>query len=141
MQRRARTMSIDHAYTALYATSDGETHLHTVDVQLDPTDFAPPAQPLLVGAAQPAANCLFMAFFCGWGASDLANGIWHPAPRRLFGAILRGHIVTYASDGSSVRTGIGEVLLLEDVAPAKGHITVNPSTDEPCLVHIVQLPG
>src|SRR4051812_26763098 len=78
---------------------------------------------------------------CGWGASDLANGIWHPAPRRLFGAILRGHIVTYASDGSSVRTGIGQVLLLEDVAPAKGHITVNPSTDEPCLVHIVQLPG
>lgn len=60
---------------------------------------------------------------------------------RQFGTVLRSHIVTYASDGSSVLTGPGDTLLLEDVAPAKGHITVNPSADEPCLVHIVQVPG
>src|SRR4051794_7260041 len=80
MQRRARTMSIDHAYTALYATSDGETHLHTVDVQLDPTDFAPPAQPLLVGVAQPAANCLPWPFPVAGAPPTLrtASGIRHP---------------------------------------------------------------
>ena len=132
-------MLIDHGYTSLYATPDGETHLRTVDVQLEPSGFAPPAQPLLLGEGQPAASCFFLAFPCGWGKSDLANSYRHPAPRRLFGTVLRGHIVTYASDGTSVRTGVGETLLLEDVAPAKGHITVNPSTKHPCLVHIVQL--
>jgi hypothetical protein len=139
MQHPARPMSIDHEYTALYATPDGETHLRTVEVQLESSDFAPPAQPLLLGGRQPAGTCFFLAFPCGWGESDLANGHRHPAPWRLFGTVLRGHIVTYASDGSSVRTGPGETLLLEDVPPAKGHITVNPSTDRPCLVHIVQL--
>jgi hypothetical protein len=132
-------MSIDHGYTSLYATPDGETHLRTVDVHLKPSSFAPPAQPLLLGDAQPAANCFFLAFPCGWGRSDLASSHRHPAPRRLFGTVLRGHIVTYASDGTSVRTGTGDTLLLEDVAPAKGHITVNPSTEHACLVHIVQL--
>jgi hypothetical protein len=132
-------MLIDHGYTSLYATPDGETHLRVVDVRLEPSDFAPPAQPLLLGDAQPAARSFFLAFPCGWGRSDLANLHWHPAPRRLLGTVLRGHIVTYASDGTSVRTGAGEALLLEDVAPAQGHITVNPSAEHTCLVHVVQL--
>jgi hypothetical protein len=68
MQHPARPMSIDHRYTALYATADGETHLRTVDVQLEPSDFAPPAQPLLLGEPQPAGTCFFLAFPCGWGS-------------------------------------------------------------------------
>ena len=132
-------MSIDHRYTSVYATPDGETHLRAVDVRLEPSDFAPPAQPLLVGEAQDATNCFFLAVPCGWGESDLAKEIWHPTPRRQFCTVLHGHVVTYASDGTSVQAGPGETVLLEDVAPAKGHITVNPSTEEPCLFHIVQL--
>jgi hypothetical protein len=139
MQHPARPTSIDHRYTALYATADGETHLRTVDVQLEPSDFAPPAQPLLLGEPQPAGTCFFLAFPCGWGGVRPGERTSSSSPRRLFGTVLRGHIVTYASDGTSVRTGPGETLLLEDVPPAKGHITVNPSTEQPCLAHIVQL--
>ena len=141
MQHLARPMSIDHRYTAVYATPDGDTHLRTVDVQLEPSDFAPPAQPLLLGEAQPATGCFFLAAPSGWGESDLANGTRHPTPRRQFCTVLRGQVMVYASDGSSVRAGPGETVLLEDVAPAKGHITVNPSREQPCLLHIVQLAG
>jgi hypothetical protein len=35
--------------------------------------------------------------------------------------------------------GPGDAVLMEDLAPAKGHITINVSADEPCIVQIVQL--
>lgn len=35
--------------------------------------------------------------------------------------------------------GPGDTVLMEDLAPAKGHITINLSVDEPCIVQIVQL--
>src|SRR3954453_9575664 len=138
MQQPARPMSIEHWYTSLYATPDGETHFRTVDSRLTPSEFAPPAQPLLVGEAHPASNCFFLAVPCGWGESDLVNGLRHPTPTRQFCTILSGYVVTYASDGTRVHPGPGDTLLLEDVAPARGHITVNPSTGQPCMLHIVQ---
>jgi hypothetical protein len=55
MQQPARPVSVDHGYTSFCATPEGETHLRRVDVRLEPSDFAPPAQPLLLGKAQPAA--------------------------------------------------------------------------------------
>src|SRR5436305_12049479 len=102
MQPSAGAMSIDHAYTSLYATPNGETHLRAVDVRLESADFAPPAQPLLVGGVDSAINCFFLAIPCGWGASDLATGTWHPTPRRQFCTVLRGEGAVYASDGTSV---------------------------------------
>ena len=133
--------SIGYRYTSVYATPDGETHLRTIEVQLEPTDFAPPAQPLLMAEAQAATNSFFLAAPCDWGESDLENGLPHPAPARLLCTILQGTLVTYASDGTSVQAGPGETLLLEDVAPSKGHITVNPSSEQRCLVHMIQLTG
>jgi uncharacterized cupin superfamily protein len=130
---------LDPRYTSLYATPHGETHLRTVEVRLEAADFAPPAQPLLIGEAQRATTCFFLAFPCGWGESDLATGIWHPTPARQICTVLRGEATVYASDGASMRAGPGETVLLEDVAPAKGHIAVNRSTDQPCLLHITQL--
>jgi hypothetical protein len=141
MQQSAGTKAIDHGYTSVYATPDGETHLRAVDVRLEPVDFAPPAEPLLVGVAQTASRCFFLAAPCGWGESDLAEGIRHPTPARQFCTVLRGEAVVYASDGTSVRLGPGDTVLLEDVAPAKGHNAVNPSPEQPCLMHMVQLAG
>ena len=139
MQHSAGTMVIDQGYLSIYATPDGETHLRAVGVRLESADFAPPAQPLLIGEAESATNCFFLAFPCGWGESDLAAGTWHPTPRRQFCTVLRGEITGHTSDGSSVQVGPGDSVLLEDVAPAKGHIVVNRSTEQPCLLHIVQL--
>lgn len=139
MQGLAQAASIGHRYTSVYATPDGETHLRAVDARLEPTDFAPPARPLLVTKPWPAISSFFLAVPCQWGEADLESGLRHPAPARLICTVLRGNVMTYVSDGTVVRARPGETLLLEDVAPAKGHITVNPSTKHQCLLHMVQL--
>ena len=111
---------ISYTYTSLYATPDNETHFRTVQVQLDPVEnFAPPAQPVCIGGSQVSSRAFLLAFPLKWGES--------------------GHIVTYASDGATLDMGPGDTVLMEDLAPAKGHITINLSVDEPCIVQIVQL--
>lgn len=133
-------LPISYTYTSLYATPDNETHFRTVQVQLDPVEnFAPPAQPVCIGGSQVSSRAFLLAFPLKWGESDLKRGIWHPTPVRQFGTVLRGHIVTYASDGATLDMGPGDTVLMEDLAPAKGHITINLSVDEPCIVQIVQL--
>lgn len=87
---------------------------------------------------QVSSKAFFLAFPPGWGESDLRRGIWHPTPARQIATVLRGHIVTYASDGATLDLEPGDTLLMADLAPAKGHITINTSADEPCVVHIVQ---
>jgi hypothetical protein len=52
---------------------------------------------------------------------------------------LRGHIINYASDGTTHEMAPGDMMLMEDLAPAKGHITININADAPSIVHIVQL--
>jgi uncharacterized cupin superfamily protein len=141
MQHSAVPVPINQRYTSVYATPDGETHLRTVDVRLEPSDFAPPAEPLLLGDAQAASSCFFLAAPGDWGQSDLAKELRHPTPRRQFCTVLRGEAVVYASDGTFVRLGPGETVLLEDVPPTKGHNAVNTSTEEPCLMLMVQLVG
>ena len=133
-------LPIRYTYTSLYATPDNETHFRTVQVQLDPVEnFAPPAQPVHIGASQVSSRAFLLAFPLKWGESDLKRGIWHPTPVRQFGTVLRGHIVTYVSDGATLDMGPGDTVLMEDLAPAKGHITINLSVEEPCIVQIVQL--
>ncbi len=72
---------IGHGYTSLYATPDRETHLRSVQVHLDPKDFAPPAQSLDIGGAQAASRCLFLAFPCQWGKPDFEKRNPAPNPR------------------------------------------------------------
>ena len=133
-------LPISHTYTSIYATPDNETHFRTVRVQLDPVEnFAVPAQPVCIGGSQVSSKGFFLAFPPKWGESDLKYGIWHPTPVRQFGTVLRGRVITYATDGATLDIGPGDTLLMEDLAPAKGHITINVSANEPCIVQIVQL--
>lgn len=132
-------LPISHTYTSLYATPDNETHFRSVHVQLDPTeDFAPPAQPVCIGGIEVSSRVFLLAFPPRWGESDLQRGIWHPTPARQFGTVLHGQIVTYATDGATLEMQPGDTLLMEDLAPAQGHITINASANEPCIVQIVQ---
>jgi hypothetical protein len=102
-------LPISYTYTSLYATPDNETHFRTVQVQLDPVEnFALPAQPVGIGGSQVSSRAFFLAFPLKWGESDLQRGIWHPTPVRQFGTVLRGHIVTYASDGATLDMGPGD---------------------------------
>jgi len=103
-------------YTCIYADSDGESHFKDVEVELQETDFAPPAMPLQVSSYIPAAECCFITLPPGW------YGDWHPAPRRQFVIHLSGQIETRASDGETRTFEPGDILFMEDTS-GKGHIS------------------
>jgi hypothetical protein len=62
-----------------------------------------------------------------------------PLPARQVATVLRGHIVNYASDGTRHEMGPGDMMIMEDLAPAKGHITINMNVDAPSVVQVIQL--
>jgi hypothetical protein len=95
-------LPVSHTYVSLYATTDNETHFRMVQVQLDLVeDFAPPAQPLYIGGALPSRRAFLLAFPPRWGESDLSRRIWHPTLARQIATLLRGHVINYASDGTT----------------------------------------
>ena len=111
-----------------------------VQVRLDWMEgFAIPAQPLYIGGTLPGRRVFLLAFPPKWGESDLPRGIWHPTPARQIATLLRGHIMNYASDGTTHKMVPGDMMLMEDLAPAKGHITINVNADAPSVVQVVQL--
>jgi hypothetical protein len=133
-------LPVSHTYVSLYATSDNETHFRMLQVQLDLVeDFAIPAQPLYIGGTLASRRAFLLAFPPRWGESDLPRGIWHPTPARQIATLLRGHIMNYASDGTTHKMAPGDMMLMEDLAPAKGHITINVNADAPSAFQVVQL--
>jgi hypothetical protein len=102
------------SYTRLYETDDGESHFEDIEIDLALTDYAPPAKPLFLSAASPAAEFGFMKAPAGW-SSD-----WHPSSARNLFFVLSGEWEVTASDGESRRFGVGSVLLVEDTQ-GKGH--------------------
>ena len=101
-------------YTRVYADAEGESHLEDVEVELKPTDFAPPAPPLNLSPFTPAKRFGFLHASPGW------SGDWHPAPKRQICFYLAGEVEGEASDGEVRRFGPGDVVLLEDTV-GKGH--------------------
>jgi hypothetical protein len=133
-------LPVAHTYVSLYATSDNETHFRMVQVRLDLVeDFAPPAQPLYIGGTLPSRRVFLLAFPPKWGESDIPRRIWHPTPARQIATLLRGHVINYASDGTTHEMVPGDMMLMEDIAPAKGHITINVNADTPSVFQVVQL--
>ena len=96
----------------------------TVDLAKIPA--APPAPPIyIVKGGLPAASVNFSAYEPRWGAEDLAKGLYHPAPAPLFAIVLEGAMLIKTSNGETRRFRPGDVIRVEDVAPCKGHISVN----------------
>jgi hypothetical protein len=104
-------------YVRLYADEEGESHFDEVEVDLRPTDFAPPAPPLHIAALFPAARCGLVCAPPDWDGQ-----IPHPSPRRQLFCNLRGEYEITASDGTTRRFPAGSLLLLEDTT-GKGHAT------------------
>jgi EutQ-like cupin domain len=98
----------------LYSDAEGESHFEDVEIELDLTDYAPPAPPLYLSATTPAGQFAFMKAPAGW-ASD-----WHPSSARNLFFVLSGEWEVTASDGESRRFGEGSILLVEDTT-GKGH--------------------
>ena len=115
----------------LHSDEDGESHFQDTEIELDLTDYAPPAPPLNVSPSMPANGFAFMEAPAGW-SSD-----WHPSSARNLFFVLSGEWQVTASDGESRRFGVGSVLLVEDTT-GKGHSScVVSETDS--LAAMVQL--
>jgi quercetin dioxygenase-like cupin family protein len=102
------------SFPRLYSDHKGESHFEQVEIDLELTDYAPPAPPLSLSANTPATQFGFMNAPAGW-SSD-----WHPSSARNIFVVLSGEWEVTASDGESRRFGVGSVLLVEDTT-GKGH--------------------
>lgn len=102
--------------TRLYTDEHGETHFEDREVELTPTDFAPPMEPFDVSAPVSAEQLVFVGLPAG------GHGDWHVAPRRQYWVGIKGRLDVTASDGETRRFGPGSVVLLDDVS-GKGHVT------------------
>ena len=98
----------------LYSDATGESHFEEVEIDLDLTDYAPPAPPLYLSADTPAGQFTIMKAPAGW-SSD-----WHPSSARNMFFVLSGEWEVTASDGETRRFAIGSTLLVEDTT-GKGH--------------------
>ena len=101
-------------YTRLYSDDDGESHFADIEIDLELTDYAPPAPPLSLSSFTPATQFGFMNAPAGW-SSD-----WHPTSARNLFFVITGEWEVTASDGESRRFAGGSVLLVEDTT-GKGH--------------------
>ena len=77
-------------YARLYCSPDGNTHFQDVTVELQKTNFAPPAPPIYIGSDFAASKTFFGGFDAGWGAQDLETRLNHPTPATQFGVVLKG---------------------------------------------------
>jgi hypothetical protein len=111
-------------YARLYCTPDHQSHFADVTAQLTKENFAPPAAPVAIGGNKPASRAFIGGFTAHWGVHDLETHLTHPTPAVQRITVLQGDFSITVTDGETRQLHPGEVLLLEDVAPCKGHITV-----------------
>jgi len=117
-------------YVRLFTDERGESHFADVELDLEPSEFAPPAPPLHVTALFPATRCGFLCASAEWDGSTP-----HPTPRRQLMCNLRGEYEVTASDGTVRRFPAGSVLLLEDTT-GKGHSSRIVSDEDVLIVAV-----
>ncbi len=118
--------------TRIYADAAGETRFDHLDVGLGPVDLAGTGVSIDLSTPWDAARVMFASFPAGW------VGERHTAPRRQFFIQQTGVIEVEGADGATIRTGPGEVTLVEDIA-GSGHVT-RVIGDEAVTGAFVQLP-
>jgi hypothetical protein len=112
------------SYVQLHCTPDNQSHFTDMTVELAEQNFAPPAAPIAIGGNKPASRIFIGGFGAHWGAADLQAHLNHPTPAVQFITVLRGQFSITVTDGETRRLGAGDMVLLEDITPCKGHITV-----------------
>ena len=118
--------------TRIWADEHGTSHFDDVEIDLESTDYAPPAPPFKVSAPFAAERALLFEFPVGW------YGDWHPSPRRQLYFDLGGRLEVEVGDGEIRHMNPGDIALLEDVT-GSGHVT-RVVGDEPSRGLFVQLP-
>jgi hypothetical protein len=121
---RAEDDASQFTYTRLYCTPDNQSHFTQVTAELAKENFAPPAAPVAIGGNKPASKAFIGGFAARWGAGDLRSHLTHPTPAVQQITVLRGVFSITVTDGETRVLHPGDLVLLEDVTPCKGHITV-----------------
>jgi hypothetical protein len=111
-------------YVRLHCTPDNQSHFTDVTIELTKENFAPPAAPIAIGGNKPTSRAFVAGFGANWGAADLQNHLNHPTPAVQLFTVLRGVFSITVTDGETRQLHAGDMVLLEDITPCKGHITV-----------------
>ena len=93
-------------------------------IELAKANFAPPAAPIAIGGNKPSSRAFIAGFGAHWGAADLQTHLNQPTPAVQLFTVLRGVFSITVTDGEMRQLHAGDVVLLEDTTPCKGHITV-----------------
>lgn len=112
------------SYVRLHCTPDNQSHFSNVTIDLAKENFAPPAAPIAIGGNRTTSRAFIAGFGAHWGAADLQSRLNHPAPAVQVFAVLRGAFSITVTDGETRRLHAGDMVLLEDITPCRGHITV-----------------
>jgi hypothetical protein len=111
-------------YVRLHCTPDQQTHFTDVTIDLIQENFAPPAAPIAIGGNKPTSRAFIAGFGAHWGAADLQNHLNHPTPAVQLFTVLRGVFSITVTDSETRQLHAGDLVLLEDITPCTGHITV-----------------
>lgn len=103
-------------FVKVVATEDGGSAFEEGELALASQEIATGTPAMLVGAlTSSSAGAIFLR-------SDGFESEAHPAPREQWVVMLRGAVEIEVSDGSRRTFGVGDLLLVTDVA-GRGHVT------------------
>jgi hypothetical protein len=92
----------------------GESHFESFALDLEETQFAPPAHAFLVSKLRPATGFVAVRLPVGW------VGALHRSPQRQILFCIAGALKVTATDGEHRLVEVGSVWQMEDVT-GKGH--------------------
>ena len=91
-------------YVRLYADEAGESRFEKLALSLSPSNFAPPAPPLLTAQFLPTTQSFLVGTPSGWDGE-----VPHPSPRRQIFCVLQGDFKMTASNGDVRYFSCGDV--------------------------------
>jgi hypothetical protein len=103
-------------FLSIFSDESGCSHFKEKKIDLNSTDYAPPAPDLNTSTREAADRYVFLELPVGW------YGDWHPTPVRQWLALMSGECEFEAGDGEKVIRKAGDFILLEDTT-GKGHQT------------------
>src|SRR3954463_7238140 len=109
-------------YVRLHCTPDNQSHFTEVTIELTKENFAPPAPPIAIGGNKSTSRAFIAGFEAHWGAADLQTHLNHPTPALQLFTVLRGVFSITVTDGETRQLHAGDMVLLEDITPCRGHI-------------------
>lgn len=98
----------DHVVATTHTDESGASHFGTTVIDLEASDFAPPAPPFAVSTPVAAERVIWFSVPVGW------TGDWHPAPHDQLYIQSSGQLEVTVSDGEIRVLSAGNVLWTRD---------------------------